>query len=88
MERLLGEGCSTSAVTLTGSGRFRFLDDLNMVEHDLHPSTVSISTVHHALNLIATLLAGFSIAGLLFVVLFLFQSERSAATAQSRRRDK
>jgi hypothetical protein len=48
---------------------------------------VSISTVHHALNLIATLLAGFSIAGLLFVLLFLFKGERGAATAQSSRRE-
>jgi len=48
---------------------------------------VSISTVHHTLNLIATLLAGFSIAGLLFVVLLLLQGERGAATAQSNRRE-
>jgi hypothetical protein len=48
---------------------------------------VSISTVHHVLKLIATLFAGFSIAGLLFVVLFLFQGERGAATAQHSRRE-
>jgi hypothetical protein len=49
---------------------------------------VSITTIHHALSLIATLFAWFSIAGLLFVVLFLFQGERGAATAQSSRREK
>jgi hypothetical protein len=50
-------------------------------------NAVSITTIHHALNLIATLLAWFSIAGLLFVALFLFQGERGAATAQSSRRE-
>jgi hypothetical protein len=48
---------------------------------------VSITTIHHALNLIATLFAWFSIAGLLFVALFLFQGERAAATAQKSRRE-
>jgi hypothetical protein len=49
---------------------------------------VSISIVHNALNLIAYLLAGFSIAGLLFVIFLLFHGERGAATAQTKRRDK
>jgi len=49
---------------------------------------VSISTIHYVLKLIATLFAGFSIAGLLFVVLFLFYGERGAATAQSSCREK
>jgi hypothetical protein len=50
-------------------------------------NAVSITTIHHALSLIATLLAWFSIAGLLFVALFLFQGERGAATAQKSRRE-
>jgi hypothetical protein len=50
-------------------------------------NAVSITTIHHALNLIATLFAWFSIAGLLFVALFLFQGERGAATAQKSRRE-
>jgi hypothetical protein len=47
---------------------------------------VSISTIHHVLNLFADLLAGFSIAGL-FVLLLLFRGERGAATAQTTRRE-
>jgi hypothetical protein len=48
---------------------------------------LSITTIHHTVNLIATLFACFSIVGLLFVILFLFQGERGAATAQSSRRE-
>jgi hypothetical protein len=50
-------------------------------------NAVSITTIHHALNLIATLFAWFSFAGLLFVILFLFQGERGAATAETNRRE-
>ena len=86
VSRLLGEGCSTSAVTLTRVWALSFFPDLNMVGHIL-TLAISISIVHNVLNLIATLLAGFSIAHLFLVFLFLFQGERSAATAQSSRRD-
>jgi hypothetical protein len=47
---------------------------------------LSISTIHHVLNLFADLLAGFSIAGL-FVLLLLFRGEYGAATVQTRRRE-
>jgi hypothetical protein len=48
---------------------------------------MTISPIRDALNLIATLLSGVSIAGLIFVVLFLFQGERGGAAAQSSRRE-
>jgi hypothetical protein len=48
--------------------------------------SVLISIIHGVLNFFADLLAGFSIAGLL-VLLLLFRGERGAATAQSRRRE-
>jgi hypothetical protein len=66
------------------------LNELNRVGHDLYHA-VSITTIHHALSLIATLLAWFSIAGLLFVALFLFQANaarlprRRAVASNSRR---
>jgi hypothetical protein len=47
---------------------------------------MSISIIHGVLNFFADLLAGFSIAGLL-VLLLLFRGERGAATAQTRRRE-
>jgi hypothetical protein len=58
----------------------------DLVRQDPHP-TMTISPIRDVLNLIATLLAGISIAGLLFVVLFLFQGERGSSVAQSRRRE-
>jgi hypothetical protein len=48
---------------------------------------VSISVVRNTLNFLATLLAGVSLSGLLFVVFFLLQGERGAAAAQTIRRE-
>jgi hypothetical protein len=84
---LRGRAARTSAVTLTGVWALSFLDDLEHGRARSSPHTVSITTIHHALNLIATLFAWFSIAGFLFVILFLFQGERGTATAQSSRRE-
>jgi len=48
---------------------------------------VTISTVHDALNLIATLLAGISLAGLAFVLVILFRVESGSTAAQVNRRE-
>jgi len=47
---------------------------------------MSILTVYYVLSLFADLLTGFSIAGLL-VLLLLFRGEHGAATAETNRRD-